>query len=136
MGAQVLFLQETHLTHTSVPKLPTNLFPQGFLSNSPVAKSCGTAIALHKNFPFQPSEHCENPQGIYVFLKGTVKSQKYTFSTFCAPNSHQLTFIDSVLEHLEDRLLGRQTDLGRRLDFSRHLPILLHTLNCIPKTIL
>lgn len=98
----MVFLQETHFTPQSLPKLPTHLFNQWFTSTSPTAKSKGTAIAIHKNHPFQPLENKINLQGRYVFLKGNIAGQKYTFATLYAPNTDQLTFIDSTLTLLAD----------------------------------
>lgn len=57
LGAQVLFLQETHFTSQSTPKLPTHLFNQWFLSSSMVSKAKGTAIAIHNSCPFQAIEY-------------------------------------------------------------------------------
>lgn len=65
------------------------------------------AIAIHKNCLFQPSDHRGDPQGRFVFLKGTIMGQTYTFATLCAPNSQQLTFIDQVLTNLGDFQEGR-----------------------------
>lgn len=92
-GAQVLFLQETHFTPHLMPKLPTHLYSQWFLSTSPVSKSKGTAIAIHKSCPFQPTGNRVDPLGWYVFLKGSIAGQLYKFATIYAPNTNQLTFI-------------------------------------------
>ena len=103
----MLFLQETHFTDSSLPKLPTHLFPQWYLSDSPRAKSRGVAIAIHRHCQFQPTDHKVDPQGRYVFLKGTIMGQKFTFATVYAPNSQQLTFIDQTLAQLADFREGR-----------------------------
>lgn len=100
MKAQIVFLQETHFTHQSIPKLPTHLYSQWLLSTSPVSKSRGTATAIHKNYPFQPMGNLVDPQGCYVFLKGTIAGKKYTFANIYAPNSNLRTFIDAALERL------------------------------------
>lgn len=65
-------------------------------------KSKGTAIAIHKSCPFQPLDNKIDPQGRYVFLKGSVAVQTYTFATIYAPNTNQLTFIDSTLALLAE----------------------------------
>lgn len=41
-----------------------------------------------------------DPQGCYVFLKGTIAGKKYTFANIYAPNSNLRTFIDAALERL------------------------------------
>lgn len=102
LGAQVLFLQETHFTSQSTPKLPTYLFNQWFLSASMVSKAKGTVIAIHKSCPFQPTEHFSDPLGRFVFLKGKIAGTLYTFSNVYAPNSTQLAFLDTTLERLSE----------------------------------
>lgn len=82
--------------------MPTHLCNQWFFSNSPVAKSHGTAIAFHKSCPFQLSESCLDPQGRYVFAKEVIAGQKLTFATLYVPNAQQLSFLDTVLEKLAD----------------------------------
>lgn len=94
-------MQETHFRQQPLPKMPTQLLNnQWFFSNSPVAKSHGTAIAFHKSCLFKPIESYLNPQGRYVFVKGVIVSKKC--ATLYAPNVKQLSFIDAVLEKLAD----------------------------------
>lgn len=101
-GAQVILLQETHFNPLSMPKLPNHIYNQWFLSNSPIAKSRGTAIAIHKSCPIQILDSKMDPQGRYVFLKGTIAGQKLTIATIYAPNSNQLTFLDNTLDSLAE----------------------------------
>lgn len=98
LKAQVVLLQKTHFTHQSTPKLPIHLHSQWYISTSPVSKSRGTAIAIHKHCPFQHKGNLVDPQGRYIFLKGAITGVRYTFATIYAPNSNQLTFIDVTLE--------------------------------------
>lgn len=102
LGAQVIFLQETHFIHNSLPRLPTHIYTQWFHSTSPTSKSKGTMIAIHKTCPFQITDSKIDIQGRYVFLKGTISGKTYTFATIYAPNSNQLTFIDATLELLAE----------------------------------
>lgn len=73
-GTGPFFLSETHLTNASTPTLPIHLFSQW-----------DSAIAILKNFLFQPMAHYTDSQGQYVFLKGTIMGQVYTFATLCYP---------------------------------------------------
>lgn len=41
-----------------------------------------------------------DPQSRYVLLKGSIAGKLYTFATIYAPNTNQLTFIDTPLELL------------------------------------
>lgn len=141
LRAQVLFLQETHFTDGASPKLPTHLFPQWYLSNSPKPKSQSTAIAIHKSCPFQPIDHYTDPQGRYVFLKGSIMGQVYTFSMLYAPNSQQLTFVDSVLDRLADfregkLVLGRDFNISPYIGYLGYLGQPLNSFLCFPETLL
>lgn len=129
LGAQVVFLQETHCTPQSMPKLPTHLYSQWFLSNLRIAKSRGTGIVIHKSCPFQVTGTKVDPQGSYVYLKGTLSGQKLTLATIFAPNSSQLAFIDSTLETLVE---FREGSLILRGDFKVSTDPLLDTLHRRP----
>lgn len=87
-----------HFTPQSVPKLLNHLYSQWFLSTSLESKYRGTAIAILKSCPFQPTGNQVDPQGRFVFLKGTIAGKLFTFATIYAPNTNQLTFVDAVLE--------------------------------------
>lgn len=41
-----------------------------------------------------------DPGGRFVFVKGTIYGHRFTFAAVYAPNSIQLTLLDSVLESL------------------------------------
>lgn len=96
LGAHILLLQETHFRTDSVPRLPMHIYNQWFLSNSPRPKSDVVAVAIHKNCPFIPLDHYADPDGRFVFLKGTLFDHKLTLVTLYAPNSRQLEFLDKV----------------------------------------
>lgn len=100
LGAHILLLQETYFRQDAVPSLPTPLYSQWFLSNSPRVKSCGVAIATHNNCPFVPVDHYADPYGRFLFLEGTLYDRTLTLATVYAPNTGQLTFLDSMLESL------------------------------------
>lgn len=102
LKAHMVFIQETHFTHHSLPRLTTHLFNQWFHSTSPTSKSKGNTIAIHRNCPFQLLDSKIDPLGRYVFLKGVIAGRKYTFASIYAPNSNQITFIDSALDLLAD----------------------------------
>lgn len=100
LKSQVVFLQETHFTPQSLPRLPKHLFNQWFISTSPTPKSKGTAIAIHRSCPFQPTDTRIDPLGRYVFLKGSLAGHIYTLASVYAPNVNQLGFLDTMLERL------------------------------------
>lgn len=98
-----------------------------YLRNSPKTKSRVTAIAIHKNCPFQPMAHRTDSQGCCVFLKGTIRGQVYIFDTLYTPNSQQLSFIHTVLDSLADYREGRLVLVG---DFNVSPDPTVDTLAC------
>ncbi|CAH2320541.1 Hypothetical predicted protein [Pelobates cultripes] len=89
--AYVAFLQETHLRGGDAPKLENRRFPQGFYANHPEAKKA--AILFAQATPFHHTAFQEDPNGRYLFLKGTIAHHTYTFACLYGPNRKQHLFI-------------------------------------------
>lgn len=67
---------------------------------SVLSRGWEVAIAIHKQCPFIPTDHLADPNGWYVFLKGTILQRKFTFAVVYVPDTGQLSFLDSVLDSL------------------------------------
>lgn len=76
----------------------------------------GVTIALHKDLPFIPTDTLTDTEGRYVFLKGTLFGRPLTLASLYAPNSGQLTFLESTLDSLATFREG-QLILGGDLNF-------------------
>lgn len=89
-----------HFRTDLVPCLPTHLYNQWWLDNAPHQKSGGAAIAIHKHCPLVPLDYYADPEGTFVFLKGTLFEPKLTLVAIYVPNTWQLAFLDKVLDSL------------------------------------
>ncbi|CAH2293466.1 Hypothetical predicted protein [Pelobates cultripes] len=98
--ASVAFLQETHLRSGDAPKLENQRFPLGFYANHTDAKKAGVAILFAHTTPFQCTKTLADPNGRYLFLKGTISDRVYTFACLYGPNKKH-TFFSRTLAKLE-----------------------------------
>ncbi|CAH2224769.1 Hypothetical predicted protein [Pelobates cultripes] len=117
--ASVVFLQETHLRGRGAPKLENRCYPQGFYANRTDAKKAGVAILIAHTTPFQCTETQADPNGRYLFLKGTIVDHVYTFACLYGQNKQQHTFLSRTLTKLErfrEGLLVMAGDLNLPLD--------------------
>ncbi|CAH2328055.1 Hypothetical predicted protein, partial [Pelobates cultripes] len=104
--AHVVYLQETHFKIDSIPKLCNHIYTQGFYSNNPDGKSKGTAILLHKSIPFVADSTTTDNSGRYVFVRGKILDETYTFANIYAPNTRQDKFLQDTLRALHDFTTG------------------------------
>uniref|UniRef100_A0A8C5LNC2 Endonuclease/exonuclease/phosphatase domain-containing protein n=1 Tax=Leptobrachium leishanense TaxID=445787 RepID=A0A8C5LNC2_9ANUR len=99
--ASVVFIQETHFQTGRAPTFTNSHFPLGFFSHNVEARSKGTAILFHRRVPFQLIISVTDEGGRYVFVKGHILDQVYTFATCYAPNKAQHRFLSSTLWALD-----------------------------------
>ncbi|CAH2330076.1 Hypothetical predicted protein, partial [Pelobates cultripes] len=99
--ASVAFLQETHLRGMDAPKLENRRYPQGFYANHPDAKKAGVAILFAQTTPFQHIATQTDPNGRFLFVKGTIMEHTFTFACLYGPNRKQHTFLARTLAKLE-----------------------------------
>ncbi|CAH2282682.1 Hypothetical predicted protein [Pelobates cultripes] len=97
----VALLQETHFRGQASPKLENSRFPLGYYANHPEAKKTGVAILFSRTVPFQLLDTMTEPDGRFLFLKGTIAHHTYTFACIYSPNRRQHTFLSKILRKLE-----------------------------------
>lgn len=100
MRANIVFLQETHFCSKAVPKLTNNFFPYSYHATSPISKTKGVSILLYKNIPFHVTDTLINDQVRYIFLKGTLKDKPITLANIYSPNTSQVPFFRTIMQHL------------------------------------
>lgn len=98
--AQVLLLQETHFKSGAIPRLSNNRFPEVYHATCPDSKTKGVSIVLAKTFQFLLTDQILDPEGRFLFLKGTWKNRPVTLANIYCPNSGQVTFLKEVLLQL------------------------------------
>lgn len=97
--ADIAFLQETHLTgrHT---QLQGRWFSQTFFASA-TCKKRGVAILIRRNIPFVHSKTIIDPEGRFLIVMGTIRSQSLTLVSVYAPNQEQPLFFDSLFKRLD-----------------------------------
>lgn len=75
LKANICFLQETHLKHSSHESLMRSWVGQMFHSGF-YFKARGTALLINKNTPFNPSRTISDPNGRSVIVSGTLYNNK------------------------------------------------------------
>uniref|UniRef100_A0A8C5Q7A1 Reverse transcriptase domain-containing protein n=3 Tax=Leptobrachium leishanense TaxID=445787 RepID=A0A8C5Q7A1_9ANUR len=126
LRSSIVFLQETHFRADAPPTLTSGLFPDGFFSNYAVTKSRGTAILFSRDVPFQLVDQQVDPEGRYLFLKGSISDTQYTFASIYLPNTNQHKCLARILKQLTSFTSGVlvlggdfNVPLEPRLDTSR-----------------
>ncbi|CAH2315901.1 Hypothetical predicted protein [Pelobates cultripes] len=94
--ASIVMIQETHFKKGDRPKLSNQHYPQGYFSDYHGRKSRGTAILLNKRVPFQEVGRLTDEEGRFLFLKGKVAGQSYTFATIYAPNRQHCFLLQTL----------------------------------------
>lgn len=99
LGADIIFLQETHLKNNAHRQLHKNWVGHVFHSSFN-SKSRGTAIIINKNIPFIVSDVISDSNGRYVILTGEIYCTPIILANVYAPNFDDERFIGSVLASL------------------------------------
>lgn len=66
-----ILLQETHFKTGHIPRLTDSTFTRAFHATNDQAKTKGVTILVNRSAPFVLSEQLIDPEGRYIFLKGT-----------------------------------------------------------------
>ncbi|CAH2283883.1 Alpha-catulin [Pelobates cultripes] len=93
----VALLQETHFRKDAAPKLHNKSYPTNYFCNHPTAWKAGVAILITADLEFQKFDSLLDPQGRFLFLKGTIAGMLYTFATAYVPNKTQAHFLRGTL---------------------------------------
>lgn len=124
LKADMVFIQETHFWSNNIPKLTNQYFSASYHATNSVAKTKGVSILISKNLPMNITEVLDNKEGRFIFAKGNIYYRPFTLANLYYPNSKQVTFLDSVVNHLTTFQSGI---LVLRGDFNIPLQPLLDT---------
>ncbi|CAH2321600.1 Hypothetical predicted protein [Pelobates cultripes] len=117
--ASIAFLQETHFRGSDHPALRDSRFPTGCFANHSSTKKAGVAILFARHILFCCLETKGDPNGRYLFIKGTIADRRNTFASIYAPNTSQHRFLSKtlkLLDHFREGLLIVAGDLNVPLD--------------------
>lgn len=67
----LVFLQETQFKDKFIPKLHDKHYPVVYHSSNPSQQTKGVSILIHKNSDLILSHQLKDPNGGFLFLKGT-----------------------------------------------------------------
>ncbi|CAH2321804.1 Hypothetical predicted protein, partial [Pelobates cultripes] len=95
----VLCVQETHFTHTKVPKFAQQEYPTQYHSTHS-SKSRGPSILIHKSLSFELLQVKKDSQGRYVIIHCTINDINYTIASVYSPNTNQRNFLHKVLSKI------------------------------------
>lgn len=98
LGAQIVFLQETHLKISDHSKLKKGWIGQIYHSSFQ-SKSRGAAIVLHKSVP---SSTISDPNGRFVIVTGQIHNTWVALANIYAPNFDDDAFFKRVFLTLPD----------------------------------
>ncbi|CAH2282968.1 Hypothetical predicted protein [Pelobates cultripes] len=115
----VAMIQETHFKLGSEQALKDRRFPSVYFASHPLGKKAGVAILFSQGTPFVVLDQKTDPEGRYLFVKGQINSQIYTFATIYAPISRHRIFITKTLRllaNVSEGLLILGGDLNASLD--------------------
>lgn len=101
LRGDIVFLQETHLTHTTSLKLFSHQFPTWYYSLSDVHKAKGVAIGFRRGTLFTLDSMVIDPLVRCLFLKGSLGGLPCTLAIY-APNRDQVSFITTTFQKLSE----------------------------------
>lgn len=102
LRGDIVFLQETHLTHTTPVKLYAHHYPTWYYSLSDVTKAKGVAIGFRTGSSFTLEDTLVDPFGRFIFLKGSLGNLPCTLANVYASNQGQASFLTSTLSKPRD----------------------------------
>lgn len=102
LRGDIVFLQETHLTHTTSVKLFSPQYPVWYYSLSEIHKAKGVAIGFRGGVSFKMESMLSDPTGRFLFLRGNPGGMLCTLAILYAPNRDQASFIASTLKKLRN----------------------------------
>lgn len=105
-GAQIVYLQETHLRHDKIIKSRMPGYLHAYHAGSPDSRSRGVAILIDKSLPWEGKEAKADPEGRWLWVKGKCYERSFTLVTYYAPNEGQVEFFETLLEELEGNIDG------------------------------
>lgn len=96
----IVVLEETHLTYTTLVKLFSPTFQTWHYSLLDVSKTIG--FGFHKGTSFTLETSLVDDCGRYIFIKGTLGNLPCTLANIYAPNRDQAEFLSPMLSNLKD----------------------------------
>lgn len=101
LGADIIFLQETHLLSTDCSKLQRGWVDHIFCSNYG-ARARGVAILIKKGTPFAASQVITDTNGRYIIITGKLHGTPVILANVYGPNWDNPQFFSKLIAKLPD----------------------------------
>lgn len=92
LSGDVVFLQETHISHETNVKLNLKDFPKWFYGDSTTKQTKGVAIGFARGVRFT-LERLVDPDGRYLFLRGRLNEVDCTLANIYCPNKNPRKYL-------------------------------------------
>lgn len=99
-AAEIIFLQETHIAQDSNFRLYSRNIPVWYYADSPNRRAKGVTIGLGKKVSFVVEERKVDPEGRFLYLRGTLQVMKYTLANVYCPNKYPKKYFIGILNNL------------------------------------
>ena len=103
LGADIIFLQETHIRPTEQRRLRAAWVSQVYQSNFS-SKARGVAVLIRKSIPFDFKSLTTDPDGRFVLVTGSINSVPITLLNVYAPNHDCPDFFCKVFNLITDHI--------------------------------
>lgn len=125
-GADVVFMQETHLLWDSGIKLYSRNFSNWIYSDSPIKRAKGVAIGFSKRLNYVLIDRKSDPEGRFLFLKIKLGERILTLANVYCPNRGPTKYLSQILNRLIEFREGEVILAG---EFNFCLDSALHSLS-------
>ena len=98
--AQIIFLQETHMSKTEHEKLKRFGYLNSFFSSCENSRKRGVATLISNNLNFEFIMEKSDTQGRYIIIKGRIDNILVTFANIYAPPESDRKFFTSLFHIL------------------------------------
>lgn len=112
LKAEVVLLQETHLYLGKSKRIATSEFPYWIYGDSPIRGAKGVAIGFAKGVGFTIEERVIDPEGRFLFIRGSLKGMECSLANIYCPNNNQARFLVGILAKFETFKRGRAIIAG------------------------
>ena len=110
--ADIVYLQETHITLESNIKLYSSDYPVWYYGDTVSSRSRGVAIGFARGVRCTLVDRLNDPEGRFLFLKVKLGEEDYTLANVYAPNVNSAKYISKILRKLKGFEKGHVVLMG------------------------
>lgn len=99
-GADIVFLQETHLVQEEGIKLDTRNYPAWIYCDTPTKRAKGVVIGFSQRTKFTLLDKRVDIEGLFLFIKIKLGGKIYTLANIYCPNRDPIKYLSRTLNRL------------------------------------